>query len=76
MVLQHFNFIDVRSLQSVRMSLKFKSASCSRQSSNVSAQFGASASKTFFSEGSSQIVSSSLSSSYPTLDFLWQFSDV
>jgi hypothetical protein len=34
-----FKFIDVRSLRSVKMSLKFKSLSCSKNCNNVSAQF-------------------------------------
>jgi hypothetical protein len=36
-----FNFIDVRSLRSVKMSLKFESLSCSKNSNNISAQFNA-----------------------------------
>jgi hypothetical protein len=34
-----FNFIDVRSLRSVKMSPKLESLSCSKNSNNVSAQF-------------------------------------
>jgi hypothetical protein len=34
-----FNFIDVRSLRSVKMSLTFESLSCSKNSNNVLAQF-------------------------------------
>jgi hypothetical protein len=43
-----FNFTDVWNLRSVKMSLKFVSRSCHESSNNVSAQFNASASETFF----------------------------
>jgi hypothetical protein len=45
-----FNFIDVQSLKSVKMSLKFESLSCSKNSNNVSAQFNASSGQLFFFE--------------------------
>lgn len=74
-VLQGFTFIDMQGLQSVRMLLKFKSASCLSKSSNVSAQFGAFTRKTFFTEALSSIVSS-LFFGNPTLNFTWQSCDV
>jgi hypothetical protein len=38
-LLLRFNFIGVQSLRSVKMSPKFESLSCSKNSNNVSAQF-------------------------------------